>query len=128
ERAPVFLTRHTPAGPEGGTGEAAWHFTAFPLIRGKEVVGFLCIENARAHPADAALFGTLIPFMLQQRERFRSAEHPADTAERLMGLPDLRAYMETLYTITSEHYSSMGVVCLEIPNLADLNSRRGFEY
>ena len=128
ERAPVFLTRHTPAGPEGGPGEASWHFTAFPLIRGKEIVGFLCIENARAHPADAALFGTLIPFMLQQRERFRSAEHPADTAERLMGLPDLRAYMETLYTITSEHYSSMGVVCLEIPNLADLNSRRGFEY
>lgn len=129
ERVPAFLIRHLPPGPESdGSEEKTWHFTAFPLINGQEMEGFLCIENAREHPTDAALFSTLIPFMLQQRERFRSEGHPTGATERLMGLPDLRAYMETLYTITSENYSSMGAVCLDIPSLSAINSRFGFEY
>ena len=67
-----------------------WHFTVFPLIREPQqpIEGFLCVENARKHPADAALFGTLIPFMLRQRERFSDGEHPSHATERLMGLPE----------------------------------------
>ena len=128
ERAPLFLTRSFSAG-SGAAGAQPWHFTAFPLIRDRqqEIVGFLCIENARRHPADAALFGTLIPFMLQQRERFH-AEGQLSGPERLMGLPDLRAYLEALYGLNSEQYSSMGTVSLDIPCLADVNSRHGFEY
>ena len=45
-----------------------------------------------------------------------------------MGVPDLRAYMETLYMLTSEHYSSMGAVYLDIPGISSINSRLGFEY
>ena len=130
ERAPVFLTRKVPADASGGEGEERnWYFTVFPLVHGgQEVEGFLCIENAREHPGDAALFGTLIPYMLLQRERFAGGERLAGTAERLMNLPDLRAYMETVYTLTSERYSSMGAVCLDIPGFAALNSSYGFEY
>ncbi len=131
ERAPIFLTRQSSANPDAENApERPWHFTVFPLIREPQqpVVGFLCIENARKHPSDAALFGTLIPLMLQQRERFSGEERPSGATERLMGLPDLRAYMEALYSLTSEHYSSMGAVCLDIPGLADVNSRHGFEY
>lgn len=131
ERTPLFLTRQSPADPEDRDGRGQpWHFTVFPLIREPQqpVVGFLCIENARKHPSDAALFGTLIPFMLQQRERFSGEERPSAAAERLMGLPDLRAYMETLYVLTSEHYSSLGAVCLDLPGLDAANSRHGFEY
>lgn len=130
ERAPVFLTRH-PSDPSDTNGAARqpWHFTAFPMIRDSQqpVLGFLCLENARKHPADAALFGTLIPFMLQQRERFSGEERPSASTERLMGLPDLRAYLESLYTINSEHYSSIGVVCLDVPDLPAISSRQGFE-
>ena len=126
ERAPVFLTRHRPG--EGDAEEAAqqpWHFTVFPLIRDGQqpVLGFLCIENARKHPADAALFGALIPFMLQQRERFSSGERPSAMTERLMGVLDLRAYLEALCTLTSQYYSSMGVVCLGIPGISAHSGR-----
>ena len=41
-----------------------------------------------------------------------------------MGLPDLRAYLEALYTLTSQYYSSMGVVCLDIPGLSSHSGRR----
>ena len=125
ERAPIFVTRRH--GPERG-GEGEWYFTALPLIRGERVEGFLCIENAREHPGDAALFSTLIPHMLRQRERFRRADSPAGAAEQLMGLPDLRAYMEAVHTLDSEHFSSLGAVCLDIPNFAAINSSCGFEY
>lgn len=130
ERAPLFLTRSFPVEPgAAGPGEHPWHFTVFPLIRDQqqEIVGFLCMENARKHPADAALFSTLIPFMLQQRERFHTEGRPSGP-ERLMGLPDLRAYLEALYALNSEHYSSLGVVSLDIPGLAGVNSRHSFEY
>ena len=129
ERAPVFLTRQAGQAPEIGSLSARpWCFTAFPLIRNQEVEGFLCIENAREHPADAALFSTLIPYMMLQRERFHDEGHTAGTTEQLMGLPDLRAYMESIYTLTSDRYSSLGALCLDIPNFAAINSSHGFEY
>lgn len=124
EQAPVFLTR-------SGDGDAPgrpWYYTALPLIRDGVVEGFLCIENARAHPEDAALFATLIPYMLLERERFQAGDYPSGATEQLMGLPDLRAYMEAVYHLTSERYSSMGAVCLDIPGLASINSSYGFEY
>ena len=128
EGAPVFLTRQPPKEERGTEAESKWYFTALPLMQGQQVEGFLCIENAREHPADAALFSTLIPYMLLQRERFQEGTPVLGTAERLMGLPDLRAYMETIYSLSSQRFSSLGAVCLDIPGLATLNSSYGFEY
>lgn len=131
ERSPVFLARNASAEADGDAQEQLWHFTAYPLLYGpeqQEVVGFLCIENAREHPEDTALFSALLPHMLQQRKRFSDREHPSAAAERLMSMPDLRAYMDALSTITSEHYSCMGAVCLDIPDLASIIDRMGAEY
>ena len=131
ERTPVFLTRQVPDKADASdAAQLPWHFTVFPLIREPQqpIEGFLCVENARKHPADAALFGTLIPFMLQQRERFSGEDRsPSSATERLMGLPDLRVYLEALCTLTSRHYSSMGVACLDIPGLSSRSGRDGFE-
>ena len=130
QRAPVFLARPNSAGPGRGEGAGtSWHFTVFPLMHDaqKTVVGFLCIENARKHPADAAVFSTLIPFMLQQRERF-GGEHSSAAAEPLLRLPDLRAYIDALHTINSDYYSSMGAVCLDIPELAAAGAGQGAEH
>ena len=125
----MFLSRQEPIDLDGGEKEKRpWYFSAFPLIREREVEGFLCIENAREHPEDAALFGTLIPFMVMQRERFNAEERPTGTMEQLMGLPDLRAYTQTVYTLTSEYYTSMGAVCIDIPNFGAVNGSHGFEY
>ena len=131
EQAPVFLARPGSDGPDSdGTAERPWHFTVFPLMHEgkKSIDGFLCIENARRYPSDAAVFSTLIPFMLQQRERFRNIENSSSMTRRLMSVPDLRAYIDTLRTLNSDYYSSMGAVCLEIPGFTAVNNKQGFEY
>ena len=128
EQAPVFLTRPRPAAlqEEGAAGDP-WYFTTFPLIKEGQMEGFLCIENAREHPADAALFSTLIPYMLRERERFHRGQ-ATGPAEQLMGLPNLRSYLETVYSLNSEQYASMGAVSLDIPDMAAINGSLGFEY
>jgi hypothetical protein len=129
ERQPVFLRRREPIDLNGEAVQThPWYFAALPLLQGQQVEGFLCVENIKEHGEDVGLFGTLVPLLLQQRERFHTEERSAATMEQLMSLPDLRAYSQAVYSITSEYYSSMGVVGLDIPGFADINSRFGFEY
>lgn len=129
ERAPVFLSKKGIETGQNGENPTGWHFTIFPLIEHEELEGFLCIENSKVHPADAALFSVLIPYILRERERF----HGQDAWEELPGprpadLPNLRAYMGVINQLTSSRYSSLGAVCLDVPNLATINSSLGFSY
>ena len=79
------------------------------------------------HPSDAALFSTLIPYLLRERQRFQNAGEE-DSAARVAEIPNLRSYTETISSLTSDRYSSMGAVCLDIPGMAAINSSLGFEY
>ena len=128
EKAPVALAREHAASLSGEREASVWRYTAFPLIREGEVVGFLCIENAMQHPGDLGLFTTLVPYLLQERERFRPKERTLRSIDQLMGLPDLRAYTEAIGGLTSAQYSTLGVVCLTVPNLASINGDMGFEF
>lgn len=131
EQAPVFLTRTQPLSfSSASSSPGPWHFTAFPLLDGESFRGFLCIENSREHPADAALFSVLIPYLLRERERFQGKESlPGDASRfRLLEMPNLRSYMNMIHTLSSDHYSVLGSVCLDIPHLSDINSTQGFEY
>lgn len=132
EKAPVFLTRSQPLVYDPShSSKDPWRFTAFPLIAQEGFRGFLCIENSREHPADAALFSVLIPYILRERERFQNKRFVVDessSALQLMEIPNLRSYMDVIYTLTSDQYTSLGAVCLDIPYLSDINSRHGFEY
>lgn len=131
ERAPVFLTRETKNMLWlGKTNDKTWHFIALPMIRDKRIDGFLCIENPREHSADAALLNTLLPYMLREKNRFRENRLPQkkSSSARLLKLPNLRAYTDTIHSLTSDRYSSLGAVCLDIPTWSRLNSSLGFEY
>ena len=132
ERSPVFLSRSLQfAKPKPDAAPAEpWHFTTFPLMEEGVIEGFLCIENAREHPADAALFSTLLPHILGERKRFQ--EHIQVSEEEpgvfLSELPNLRSYLNVIYSLNSDLYSSMGAVCLDVPGLSTINSSLGFEY
>ena len=129
DRAPVFLTRTHHAGT-GGVRRMPWHFTALPLIEGEEVTGFLCIENSQAHPADAALFGTLIPHIIREQKRFHARlQMPGEPSSVFLSeIPNLRSYLSVIYSLNSEAYSSLGAVCLDVPGLSAINSSLGFSY
>lgn len=130
ERAPVFLTRRASqaAGRAGLPGKPSvpWHYAAFPLVEDEQVTGFLCIENARNHPADAALFHTLLPYLLREPDRFRSNGLSGQIGH-LMDTPDLRSYMGAIYTLNAGRYTSLGAVCLVVTGMEDAHDM-GYEY
>lgn len=130
EKAPVFLSRSHRLFHQDTAADGAWHFTVLPLMENDVVEGFLCIENSREHPADAALFTTLIPYILREQKRFHTKmQMPGESSGNfLSGLPNLRSYMNVIYSLNSDVYSTLGAVCLDVPRLSAINSSQGFEY
>ena len=130
EHLPVFLTRTTPSGQNSQDNSGRWNFMAFPLIENISTLGFLCIENPREHQIDSALPNTLIPYMLGEQKRFHRKIHMSGNSSSLFlsELPNLRSYMNVIYSLNSDVYSCMGAVCLDVPNLSSINSSQGFEY
>ena len=131
ENAPIFLTKLRPFGQKQREDSGNyWRFIVFPMTEENTTTGFLCIENPREHPADAALLSVLIPHILKEQRRFHThMKVTGDTSKIFPGqMPNLRSYMNVIYSLNSDVYSSMGAVCLDIPQLSAINSIRGFEY
>lgn len=131
EMAPVFLARKKQAPRRGQGGDGAmWHFAVFPMAEGGRMKGFLCLENAQAHQTDSALCGSLLPYLLRERRRFQNRA-PLPESQSIpfpARLPNLRAFLETIHQITSDRYSALGAVCLDIPELSAINCSAGFAY
>ena len=128
-RAPIFM--ESPAvTPEQSGNSRRWHFTVCPLKDKDVITGFLCVENAREHPSDVALLGTLIPYICGEEKRFGSLIDRKDQPgqDALTILPNLSSYMEVIYSLDSDVYSSMGALSVDIPNFSMINSSFGFEY
>lgn len=131
EQAPVLLARRKPdSSGDQAAEETLWRFTVFPLMENAETTGFLCIENPQEHPSDVTLAATMVPYILGERKRFHAQmQTPGDpTGAFLQGLPNLRSYLNVIYTLNSDLYSSLGAVCLDIPGLSSINGSLGFEY
>lgn len=127
QEKPVFM--ECPAAPEDLKRSGAWRFFVFPLQRENTVKGFLCIENAQEHCREAALLGTLIPYIAGERKRFESlAAQTGAGQDALTSLPNLSSYMDVVYSLDSDSYSSMGALSLDVPDFSMLNSNFGFEY
>lgn len=127
ERVPVFLSRFPAIDADADGVGKTWRYIAVPLMQQDEVAGFLCIENAREHVEDAALCSMLAPYLVQERDRYKK-ENRAAEAESLLNLPNLRSYLDAASHLDSDHYGSMGVVCVDVPNLSAINSSLGFAY
>ncbi len=112
-----------------GAGQT-WHYTACPLKGDGGIEGFLCIENSREHPAEVALLGTLIPYILKEQKRFENTAGKTEPGGRdsLTGMGNLRTYLDFINSIDSDTYTTLGVITAEIPNLSYINSTLGFAY
>lgn len=111
-------------------GQKKWHFIAYPLKRGGEVTGFLCVENAKNHGEDLVLLVTLAPYITGEEKRFEQIQgtHPGSGKDLLTTLPNLKSYMDVVYSLNSDSYSSMGAVAVDVPNYSLINSSYGFAY
>ena len=107
-----------------------WRFMACPMKKKEDVTGFLCVENAHEHESETALLNTLIPYIMGEQKRFDILDERRRTSgyDALTMLPNLSSYMDVIYSMDSDLYSSMGALSLDIPDFSMLNSTLGFEY
>lgn len=131
ERAPVFIRRQKEDIPEKAE---FWNFTIFPVNLGDEDEQFICIENGREHSEETVLLEKLTPYIIQEEKRLWSDLHQieekksADGKLLLEKMPNLRIYMETIHSMNSETYSSMGAVSLDVPNFSAISADKGYSY
>lgn len=130
EKAPISLNRSKSAEAQSDTEKNVWNFMILPIFEEQGLNSFLCIENAGEYQEDVALAGTLTEFLVTEKKRFLKAGKGEPESKSLVpvDLPNLKAYKELIHKFDLGAYGSMGVVCVDIPKLSEINSREGFEY
>ncbi len=110
--------------------EDNWNVLAYPLRERGRITGFLCVENAGEYIGDVTLIRTLVPYILGEQKRFDSMNGgaPAAGQDILTMMPNLNSYMDVVYSLNSDSYSTMGALSVDVPNFSAINSTFGFEY
>lgn len=126
---PIY-TENRSSAADGDYRSSGWNFTVCPMKKKDEITGFLCVENAKKHSSEAALLNTLIPYIVGEQKRFDIlADRKNNTGhDALTMLPNLSSYMDVVYSLDSDVYSSMGALSLDVPDFSSINSSFGFEY
>ena len=113
-----------------GERNLPWHFIAYPMKYDEKITGFFCVENAHAHEDDVSLIAVIMPYFYNEYQRFHlhSEKMENSMADVLYQIPNLRMYKDVVISMTSDVYSSMGVVALDVPGFSAINGKFGFEY
>ncbi len=112
------------------TAQGTWAFGAFPLICNENAMpeGFLCLENPKAHTDDIALIDLLRPHIARSLKYARPVNTTEPGLDMLTSLPNLRSYIDKKYIFTSDAYSSMGALAIDVPRFAAIRDRLGSEH
>ncbi len=131
EKKPVFMKNSDALSPSGRrNGKSSWNYIALPVMNQKELdSGFFCIENPQLHIDRVALPTIMVKYILSASHNKRLQPNEDDRpVDSLTTLPNLRSYSDVIDSVSSDIYSSLGALALDIPNLPAINSMQGFEY
>ena len=99
----------------------SWNYSVFPLDSKSDdkPKGFLCVENPKC-THDITELEHLLPYIVHIHRYYSFSVEGENTAllDALTGIPNLHAYRNTVYLLSSDKYSSMGVLSLDIPQIA----------
>ena len=72
----------------------------------------------------------VLPYIQGERRRFEmlSSQTRVTGQDALTRLPNLSSYMDVIYSLDSDMYSSMGAVTVDVPSFSVINSNYGFDY
>lgn len=127
--APVFMESNSLTF-QNGKNNLKWHFIVYPLKKQDKIKGFLCVEDAQEHFRERALLDILVPYISRENRRFENGQgnNSVSRNDYLFSLPNLKEYTDMVHKITSDVYSSMGALAVDIPEISSINSTKGFEY
>ncbi len=124
---PVFLSQKGTSGDEPGD-ETLWKFSVFPMNKAAGIMSYLCIENPKKNTERTALLYKMAKYLGIRSRGGCGPQAERNAKERMLSVPNLRSYMDVVYSLDSDMYSSMGALTVDIPKLPDINNWKGYEY
>ena len=102
---------------------------AVPLRKSDQIIGFLGVDNPRAHNEDPTLLSSLQYFVTNILERKRKKEYlkAMSYQDMLTGLYNRNRYMEVIDSEASHYFMCVGAAYIDLNGLKRMNDECGHE-
>lgn len=102
---------------------------AVPLVKKEKIIGFLGVDNPRAHNEDPTLLSSLQYFVTNSLERKRKKEYlkAMSYQDMLTGLYNRNRYMEVIESEASHYFACVGAAYIDLNGLKRTNDEYGHE-
>ena len=104
-----------------------WRLLAVPLCRGKQIIGFLGLDNPRKHAQDATLLSSIQFFItnsLEQRDQQRYLQQ-LSYHDMLTHLRNRNSYIENLNAWKQTKLEKVGCIYIDLNGLKQTNDNLG---
>ena len=107
--------------------QQVWRLLAVPLMKGGAMVGFLGVDNPRAHYDDATLLASIQFFVTNSLDRKKQQAYLEKLSYRdmLTGLYNRNRYIERLEAYKQVQDQQIGAIYIDLNGLKKVNDERG---
>ena len=107
--------------------QQVWRLLAVPLMKGGAMVGFLGVDNPRAHYDDATLLSSIQFFVTNSLERKKQQAYLDKLSYRdmLTGLYNRNRYIERLEAYKQVQDQQIGAIYIDLNGLKKVNDEQG---
>ena len=107
--------------------QQVWRLLAVPLMKGGAVVGFLGVDNPRAHYDDATLLASIQFFVTNSLDRKKQQAYLEKLSYRdmLTGLYNRNRYIERLEAYKQVQNQQIGAIYIDLNGLKKVNDEQG---
>ena len=107
--------------------QQVWRLLAVPLMKGGAMVGFLGVDNPRAHYDDATLLASIQFFVTNSLDRKKQQAYLEKLSYRdmLTGLYNRNRYIERLEAYKQVQNQQIGAIYIDLNGLKKVNDKQG---
>lgn len=107
--------------------QQVWRLLAVPLMKGRAMVGFLGVDNPRAHYDDATLLASIQFFVTNSLDRKKQQAYLEKLSYRdmLTGLYNRNRYIERLEAYKQVQDQQIGAIYIDLNGLKKVNDEQG---
>ena len=107
--------------------QQVWRLLAVPLLKGGAMVGFLGVDNPRAHYDDATLLASIQFFVTNSLDRKKQQAYLEKLSYRdmLTGLYNRNRYIERLEAYKQVQDQQIGAIYIDLNGLKKVNDEQG---
>lgn len=108
--------------------QQVWRLLAVPLMKGGAMVGFLGVDNPRAHYDDATLLASIQFFVTNSLDRKKQQAYLEKLSYRdmLTGLYNRNRYIERLEAYKQVQDQQIGAIYIDLNGLKKVNDEQGY--